>query len=45
MLYRGAVVEKICEYLIHKNTYEHAGAKDDVPEFSNRIPPEMALEL
>jgi hypothetical protein len=42
---RGAVVEKICEYLVHKNTYDNAGPKDDVPEFTTRIPPEMALEL
>lgn len=31
--------------MAHKATYEHAGPREDVPEFSERIPPEIALEL
>jgi transcription elongation factor B subunit 1 len=38
-------VEKICEYLVHRNAYENAGPKEEIPEFMTRIPPEMALEL
>lgn len=29
----------------YKNTYENAPAKEDIPEFEERIPPEVALEL
>lgn len=42
---RGIVVEKLCEYLQYKHTYENAPVKEDVPEFTERIPPEVALEL
>lgn len=42
---RGIVVEKLCEYLQYKYTYENAPPKEDVPEFTERIPPEVALEL
>lgn len=38
-------MEKLCEYMAHKSTYEHAGPRDEVPEFTERIPPEIALEL
>ena len=41
----GAIVEKVVEYLAHKAQYQNAGVKDDVPDFSERIPPELALEL
>ncbi|KIP05739.1 hypothetical protein PHLGIDRAFT_107850 [Phlebiopsis gigantea 11061_1 CR5-6] len=42
---RGVVVEKLCEYLQYKWTYERASPKEDIPDFSERIPPEVALEL
>lgn len=42
---RGIVVEKLCEYLQFKSTYENAPPKDDIPDFTERIPPEVALEL
>lgn len=29
----------------YKHAYENALAKDDVPDFQDRIPPEVALEL
>ena len=29
----------------YKHTYENAPAKDDIPDFQERIPPEVALEL
>jgi hypothetical protein len=38
-------VEKLCEYMAFKSTYEHAGPKEEIPEFTERIPPEIALEL
>ena len=41
---RGAVVEKLVEYLAHKSIYEKKGATD-VPDFTERIAPEIALEL
>ncbi|KAI0794859.1 POZ domain-containing protein [Abortiporus biennis] len=40
---RGAVVEKLCEYLAYKSLYE--GSKEEIPDFTERIPPEVALEL
>ena len=42
---RGVVVEKLCEYLQYKATYEDAPRNDDIPDFTERIPPEVALEL
>jgi len=44
MTERGAVVEKLVEYLAHKFIYEKKGATD-VPDFIERIAPEIALEL
>ena len=41
---RGAVVEKLVEYLAHKSIYEKKAATD-VPDFTERIAPEIALEL
>ena len=41
---RGAVVDKLVEYLAHKFTYEKKGATD-VPNFTERIAPEITLEL
>ncbi|KIJ63985.1 hypothetical protein HYDPIDRAFT_91264 [Hydnomerulius pinastri MD-312] len=44
---RAAVVEKVCEYMSFKAHYEGVGSKEEVPinEFTERIPPEVALEL
>jgi hypothetical protein len=44
---RGAVVQKLCEYMAFRSCYENAGPKEDVPvmDFTERIPPEVALEL
>lgn len=41
------VVEKVCEYMSFKAHYEGAGSKEDISinEFTERIPPEIALEL
>jgi transcription elongation factor B subunit 1 len=41
------VVEKVCEYMSFKAYYEGPGSKEgvDVNEFTERIPPEVALEL
>ncbi|KIM55363.1 hypothetical protein SCLCIDRAFT_305371 [Scleroderma citrinum Foug A] len=44
---RAVLVEKICEYMSFKAQYEAGGPKEEVPlnEFTERIPPEIALEL
>ncbi|KAH7922001.1 POZ domain-containing protein [Leucogyrophana mollusca] len=44
---RAAVVEKVCEYMAFKAYHEGAGPKEEIPvnEFTERIPPEVALEL
>ncbi|KDQ55505.1 hypothetical protein JAAARDRAFT_159534 [Jaapia argillacea MUCL 33604] len=42
---RGAVVEKLCEYMAYKAQYEQVPPKEDIPDFTERIPPEVALEL
>ena len=39
------VLEKVCEYLLFKQRYENADGKEVVPDFQERIPPEIALEL
>lgn len=41
------VVEKVCEYMSFKAHYDGPGSKEDIPinEFTERIPPEIALEL
>lgn len=38
-------MEKLCEYLTYKNLYEKAPPKDDIPDFMERLAPEIALEL
>ena len=45
--YRGAVVEKVCEYMAFKTYYDGVGSKEEIPvnEFMERIPPEFALEM
>ncbi|KAJ3555213.1 hypothetical protein NM688_g2699 [Phlebia brevispora] len=42
---RAIVVEKLSEYMQYKNAYENVPAKEDIPDFQTRIPPEVALEL
>ncbi|CAL1710686.1 unnamed protein product [Somion occarium] len=42
---RGIVVEKLLEYLAYKSTFESAPKKEDIPDFMERIAPEIALEL
>ncbi|EOR03676.1 Elongin-C [Wallemia ichthyophaga EXF-994] len=42
---RGVVLEKVCEYLLFKQRYESVDNKETVPDFQERIPPEIALEL
>ncbi|ETW75315.1 hypothetical protein HETIRDRAFT_244312, partial [Heterobasidion irregulare TC 32-1] len=42
---RGIVVEKVVEYLLYKTTYENTPAKVDIPDFFERIQPEIALEV
>jgi len=42
---RPIITEKVLEYLAHKTTYENAEKKEDIPDFMERIPAELALEL
>lgn len=41
---RGEVLDKVIEYLHFKAKYSHS-TDTDIPDFKNRIPPEIALEL
>ncbi|KAF9511625.1 hypothetical protein BS47DRAFT_1141389 [Hydnum rufescens UP504] len=43
--YRGAVVEKVVEYLSFKAQFQEPKPNEDIPDFQERIPPEIALEL
>ncbi|KIM27865.1 hypothetical protein M408DRAFT_329796 [Serendipita vermifera MAFF 305830] len=42
---RAIIVEKVMEYLAHKNLYAKAGPREEIPDFQERIPPDIALEL
>jgi len=42
---RAVVVEKLLEYLTYKNLYMNASQREDIPDFQERIIPEIALEL
>ncbi|CAK5274294.1 unnamed protein product, partial [Mycena citricolor] len=44
---RAVITEKLLEYMAFKAHYERAGAKEEIPvmEFTERIPPEIVLEL
>ncbi|EJD08481.1 POZ domain-containing protein [Fomitiporia mediterranea MF3/22] len=42
---RGIIVEKLLEYLMYKKLYENSQNPKDVPDFQERIIPEIALEL
>ena len=44
-VHRGVIVEKLCEYLTFKTLYEKAPPKEDIPDFTERLAPEIALEL
>lgn len=33
------------EYLAHKHLYAKAGAREEIPDFQERIPADIALEL
>ena len=33
------------EYLSHKHLYGKADAREEIPDFQERIPPDIALEL
>ncbi|KAI0300576.1 BTB/POZ protein [Multifurca ochricompacta] len=42
---RAAVTEKFVEYLAYKASYENANPNEEIPDFGERIAPEIALEL
>lgn len=42
---RAIIVEKVMEYLSHKHLYGKADAREEIPDFQERIPPDIALEL
>ncbi|KAI1792196.1 POZ domain-containing protein, partial [Ganoderma leucocontextum] len=42
---RGIIVEKLSEYLIYKSTYENARKNEEIPDFQERVTPEISLEL
>ncbi|OCB89480.1 POZ domain-containing protein [Sanghuangporus baumii] len=42
---RGIIVEKLLEYLVYKKLYDNSQNPKDVPDFQERIIPEIALEL
>ncbi|KAN0125900.1 BTB/POZ fold [Russula decolorans] len=42
---RAAVTEKFVEFLAYKATYENVQPNEEIPDFIERIAPEIALEL
>ena len=44
-MFSGIIVEKLSEYLIYKSTYENAKRNEDIPDFQERVNPEISLEL
>lgn len=42
---RAEVVEKVAEYLMYKDTYTNAKQSEEIPDFKDRVRPEIALEL
>jgi len=38
-------VQKVVEYLAHKTQFMNAKSNEEIPDFADRIPPEIALEL
>ncbi|KAF8496348.1 BTB/POZ protein, partial [Gautieria morchelliformis] len=43
--WRAVVTEKVAEYLVYKVQYEKASAKEEIPDFIERIVPELVLEM
>ncbi|SCV69263.1 BQ2448_2283 [Microbotryum intermedium] len=41
--HRSEIVEKVVEYLMYK--HEYASSKEEIPDFKQRVKPEIALEL
>ena len=39
------MTEKFVEYLAYKTTYENVNPNEEIPDFFERIAPEIALEL
>ncbi|KAJ8482326.1 hypothetical protein ONZ51_g5427 [Trametes cubensis] len=42
---RAIIVEKLCEYLTYKSLYESAKKNEEIPDFQERVYPEISLEL
>ncbi|KAI0704534.1 POZ domain-containing protein [Earliella scabrosa] len=42
---RGIIVEKLAEYLVYKSLYEGSKKNEDIPDFQERVFPEISLEL
>ncbi|POY74160.1 hypothetical protein BMF94_2734 [Rhodotorula taiwanensis] len=40
---RAEIVEKVAEYLVYKDRYKET--KGEIPDFKDRIKPEIALEM
>lgn len=45
VLNSGIIVAKIVEYLLYRFNYRNTATKDITEDFSDRIEPEIALEL
>jgi hypothetical protein len=43
--FSAAVVEKVVEYLNFRYIHKDVTKQHDIPDFTKRIPPEIALEL
>ena len=41
----SAVLNVVTEYLLYKHVSTNADARDDVPNFDERVPPELSLEV
>ncbi|KAI0746375.1 POZ domain-containing protein [Daedaleopsis nitida] len=42
---RAVIVEKLSEYLTYKSLYESAKKNEEIPDFQERVYPEISLEL
>ena len=45
ILRSGIIVEKLSEYLTYKSLYNGAKKSEDIPDFQERVVPEISLEL
>jgi transcription elongation factor B subunit 1 len=43
--FRGIVVSKVVEYLAYKAQYQDVPTRDVIEDYTERIEPELALEL